>query len=470
MSILLVFIMCISLCGMAAFADNSKYLSADDAAVALRNAMKERKTQTTIYYDMDYKVNYMTYLKYANDTSALMNALIADATQQLMAELDTLQTKIFMHTGDPCEGDYIFYQFLGFVPKVDISGCDISRVLSGKLGLKVDFTLSYRTTAEQEKQVDAKVAQILAALDLEGKTDFEKVKAIYDWMGANIVYDWDGLASYVTKPLASSAYAALFNGTAVCQGYSVLFYRLCLEEGIDARVVQDVTGGGAPHVWNIVQMDDGMYYYIDTTVGAGVQQVFDQSPYAYFLKGSDTWSKLAGYTLGDQYTNKTLYPDFANQFPVSVEDYSCPDTPDTPDTPDIPDVPDTGCDCAAHCNHVAAVAAGCEVGGNIEYWVCTECGTYYSDEACTESIAPESVTVLATGHSLKHIAKKSASAFSKGNVEYWKCDKCGTCFGDANGINVINQSDTVIPATGFTSIFTGIIKSISTIFGSIFRK
>ena len=466
LSVFLVLVLCIGLCSMGAFAaGNTKYLNAEESAAALREMMKERRTEVSIDYATDYPVSYSRVMEILK-SPAEMAAVTAELITKVTAEFVDIFAEAFEHTGDPCEGDYLFYQYLGFIPHFD--SFDFTQLLSGKIGMKANFTLSYRTNTEQEQQVSAKVGEILASLNLDGKSDFEKVKAIYDWMSDNIVYDWNGLSSYATKLIASTAYAALFDGTAVCQGYSVLFYRLCLEEGIDARIVQDVTGGGAPHLWNIVQMDDGMYYYIDTTLGAGVQQEFDQSPYAFFLKGSEYWSKLPGYTLGDQYTNASLYPGFTEEFPMSLTDYeyTLPDAPDTPDTPDEPE----GCDCAAHCNHVAAVAAGCETAGNIEYWYCSECGTYYGDEACTVVIAPESVVITAAGHSLRHVAKKAATAFSKGNTEYWKCDNCGTCFSDANGINLISQAETVIAATGVASIFTSFIKTVSNIFSSIFRR
>lgn len=43
--------------------------------------------------------------------------------------------------------------------------------------------------------------------------------------------------------------------------------------------------------------------------------------------------------------------------------------------------------------HVAAVESTTTVAGNNEYWHCTHCGKYFSDEACTEEISLES-TVL----------------------------------------------------------------------------
>lgn len=66
---------------------------------------------------------------------------------------------------------------------------------------------------------------------MSGKNDYENTKAIYDYLCQNITYGNDNLNDD-TYLLKYTAYAALINKTAVCQGYAVLLYRLLLEEGI----------------------------------------------------------------------------------------------------------------------------------------------------------------------------------------------------------------------------------------------
>lgn len=359
LSLLLVFVMSISLCSITAFADSDgiKYLNADEAAVAIREQMKERKTEVTVYYQ---------------------------TSGNIFTEYVDIFMKVFTHTGDPREGDYLFYQSLvSELPIPQIS--DYTILGGGKFGMKVTFNLAYRTTAEQEAQVDIAVAELLDSLELDGKSDYDKVKAIYDWMSANIEYDFEGLAMYLIKHIASTAYAALFDHSAVCQGYSVLFYRLCLEEGIDARVIQDVTGGGAPHVWNIVQMDNGRYYYIDTTLGAGFDQKFDLSSDGFFLKGSDYWSKLPLYTLGDQYTNGALYPGFAEKYPISADNY------------------DGSTEHTHSMKHVAAKSPTMFAKGNIEYWQCSDCGKCFSDPDGFNQISSADTVLNKTGFSFSFI-------------------------------------------------------------------
>ena len=95
----------------------------------------------------------------------------------------------------------------------------------------------YYTDTTQEGAVDTFVTEFKNSTAIQSATnDYDKVKAIYDWLNRNVTYDYKNLNnnSYMLK---HTAYAAAIQGTSVCQGYAVLFYRLALECGIDARVI-----------------------------------------------------------------------------------------------------------------------------------------------------------------------------------------------------------------------------------------
>ena len=167
------------------------------------------------------------------------------------------------HTGNPKEGDYIGWQGLS---------CSYESNSSNKT-VKFYFTMTYFSNYSQERTVDSQVSSLLASLNLSGKTDYQKIFAVYDYMAKNITYDYTNM----NADISHTAYAALVNKTAVCQGYALLFYRLMLELGIDARVIVGYAAGGG-HAWNIVALN-GSYYYIDSTWDAG------QYCYTYFLDG-----------------------------------------------------------------------------------------------------------------------------------------------------------------------------------------
>ena len=169
----------------------------------------------------------------------------------------------------PKNGDYLLYQYAGY----GSSGSGYSNSYT------VQISMNYYTTAEQEEQTDAKVEQLKTGLGLtdSGLSNYQKVKIIHDWIKGNVNYDH----SFSSGNIMYTAYGACCNGLAVCQGYSVLFYRLAMEAGVDARVISD-TGNGGNHAWNMALLDDGWYYLIDCT--------WDENTNSdkWFLKGR-TW-------------------------------------------------------------------------------------------------------------------------------------------------------------------------------------
>lgn len=69
-----------------------------------------------------------------------------------------------------------------------------------------------------------------------------------------------------------------------------------------------------------------------------------------------------------------------------------------------------------------AVAKTCTTDGNSEYWTCSKCGHYYSDEAGTIEIEKNG-WILPAGHSFKH--HRIAPKIGKTGSEYDKCTACG---------------------------------------------
>ena len=101
-----------------------------------------------------------------------------------------------------------------------------------------------------------------------------------------------------------------YDGTAVCQGYSLLFYRLALELGVDARFIGGYTDDGEPHAWNIVKLGDE-YYNLDSTWDAG----YDESEYKYYLRGSDFFDEE--HLRDPEYVTDQFY----NEYPVPEYDF-----------------------------------------------------------------------------------------------------------------------------------------------------
>ena len=208
--------------------------NADDAVAVLREAMKQRRSDVTI---------------------GLLVSTDEDGLKQVIGRMLKLAAE---HTGKPDEGDYINFQYESYKGEAHTTHYGVSPAV------EVRYDLTYYDDAEQEAEVSKKIVEALVELDLGRKTDYEKLLAIHDYICRNTEY----VSTEDVGETGRTAYGALVNGKAVCQGYCVLLYRMLLEAGIDNRVIFG-TGVGpdgttASHTWNIVDIY-GDYYYVDIT-------------------------------------------------------------------------------------------------------------------------------------------------------------------------------------------------------------
>ncbi|ANF98280.1 transglutaminase domain-containing protein [Paenibacillus bovis] len=152
---------------------------------------------------------------------------------------------------------------------------------------RVTVTMNYRETTAQTGYVKNKVQQILSNIVSASMNDHEKVKAIHDWVVRNVKYD----ETYTRY----TAYEALHDGTAVCQGYALLTYELLKEAGIQ-NMIAEGTADGELHAWNLVNLD-GKWYHLDTTWDDPVPDQGNDVQTAYYLltdsqmKQDHKWTK-----------------------------------------------------------------------------------------------------------------------------------------------------------------------------------
>ena len=202
----------------------------------------------------------------ASHASILTRRRFLKYLRQLVTE-DILPAAFRHDPGDPTGGDYMRTQYQDVTYTAAYDGYTY--------GISITFT--YLTTAAQDAELTQAAAALLDFLRLEGKTDYARLQAIYGWICGHVTYDYEHLKDD-TYPLKYSAYAALVDKTAVCQGYAALLYRLALAAGVDIRIVTG-TGNGAPHGWNLVKLGS-LWYYADATWDAGYQS------WSYFLRPS----------------------------------------------------------------------------------------------------------------------------------------------------------------------------------------
>ena len=171
------------------------------------------------------------------------------------------------------------------------------------------YTVEYYTTDAEEDAFEEKLDEIIAGLNLAGKTDLEKILTIYGYVCDNVTYDEAAEHCF-------TAYGALVDGKAVCQGYALLLMRMLDVASIESEVVFGVSEG-VNHMWNIVKLD-GEYFLLDATWDS----TDNRACYFWFLKGIDAFEK---HTPDGSYPIGTSRDDHADALDVchSMVDPTC---------------------------------------------------------------------------------------------------------------------------------------------------
>ncbi len=264
--------------------DLSVYFNnADEVIQTIREAFRARSAGITI--------TYRSHGDNMSDISALTDELVTYA----MSETD-----------DPHEGDYLYQQYGGYTVRysydMDADGYSYT----------IEIVPEYYTTEEQECRVDEITADIISSIISDDMTDAGKAEAVYNYICDNVKYD----LVHKNNPyyhLRSTAYGALVNGCATCQGCSVLMYRLFREAGLDSRIITGNAvreSGTEYHAWNIVRIGD-KYYNADVTWDLQT----DSDSRSVFLRGEEGFSEK--HIRDEKYSTS----DFYEKYPMSETDF-----------------------------------------------------------------------------------------------------------------------------------------------------
>ncbi len=144
-------------------------------------------------------------------------------------------------------------------------------------GTSVDFMPTYRFEREKafemSEKLSEKINDIVKSADTF-TTDYEKELYFHNYVCDITVY-----AEETFGEMGDTAYSALVDGKAICEGYSRAMQLLLDRAGIyNYLVVGDGVSddGTEPHMWNIVEID-GENYHLDATWN----DTFDETEYGY---------------------------------------------------------------------------------------------------------------------------------------------------------------------------------------------
>lgn len=146
----------------------------------------------------------------------------------------------------------------------------------------------YGDRRDRYQKATKKLDEVIKSLNLDGKSDYDKFKAVTNWIVSNVRYDEDNETKY-----QHDLTGAVLDGLAVCDGYAGTFYYMANAVGLNALFEDGITNSNRiRHAWNLVQID-GTYYYVDPTN-------------AYFKEDGEPGRELL---LGQKYLFSLYTPD-----------------------------------------------------------------------------------------------------------------------------------------------------------------
>lgn len=180
------------------------------------------------------------------------------------------------------------------------------RILYTVTQITITYEIEYLTTLFQEEQIDRVLQILFKEKDAYSIREMlPRIKFAYDYIIANVKYDNDFVRH--------SAYNALIEKSAVCEGCATLLYRMLSMFGVPCRII---TGRGLReyHAWNLVKLN-GKWYNADVTWDL-YKNVIERnlSLYSYFLKSNSTFH---------DHTRDIVFStaEFSSQHPMSPTDF-----------------------------------------------------------------------------------------------------------------------------------------------------
>ena len=131
------------------------------------------------------------------------------------------------------------------------------------------------------KEILDTMEQVYTAGIEEGDSRYQKVLKIHDALIADIEYSED-----MYEETAHSIAGAMTSArSAVCEGYAKVMQLMM--NYYDICNIYVTGAAGEPHAWNMVQMGDGQYYWLDATWDDQEQYILQHE---YFLVGNENFT------------------------------------------------------------------------------------------------------------------------------------------------------------------------------------
>lgn len=169
---------------------------------------------------------------------------------------------------------------------------------------EITVTLNKTYSNEDIDILNNKINAILDSIITDNMTVEDKLLAVHDYIVNNTVYDTAKSENKESQYRSNTAYGALIEGYATCNGYADAYAII-----LDKLDVENYRISSTSHIWNAVYYNDE-WLHIDLTWDDPVSKTGENYLYhKYFLINNEELKKEDG-DLTDHIFDKTIFQEF----------------------------------------------------------------------------------------------------------------------------------------------------------------
>lgn len=156
-----------------------------------------------------------------------------------------------------------------------------------------------KLTDEKDKYILEQLKEVIKANIKEGMSDYEKEKAVYDYMFKHTMFDQSSLAAIPDSDnkYNYTPYGFFKYGDVICVGNATTFKLFMDALDIDCKIIHSTKNG--EHAWNVVKINDN-WYHVDVTFDQG-----ESVPVYNYFNVPDSAKKYDSYPWDDE-ANKDI--------------------------------------------------------------------------------------------------------------------------------------------------------------------
>ncbi len=278
--------------------------------------LTEENRYNPVYYQEPKKIYPAANAGMARGAQVTLEEYVVSALEEFQNTIDISAYQIPKE-----EAGNVFFQILNDHPSLFFVNGRIGWSSSGSTGMAVAYEVEYTDTIEnirvQKADFDRAINQALTWTE-PAMTDLEKALAVHDYLVLNCEYDYERLNSNTVPDVSHSAYGALIENIAVCDGYAKAYASILEKLGISSKIV---ASDSMNHAWNLVSVDEN-WYHVDATWDDPAWDSIGRAGHNYFMLSdtaiSDANHKHSGwvkdYTADSSVYDNAFWSDITSAF------------------------------------------------------------------------------------------------------------------------------------------------------------